>query len=83
MSERLQYTRFNDDQLVVQLTSGGAACTLRYGAPVHEVARELRDLAERLERGVRYRAGLQANATPTRSVEPETIDRPGWSGSGS
>lgn len=75
MSERLDYVQINDDQLVVQLTHGGAAARLVRGASLREVTTELRDLADRLERGVAYRAGLRTAAEPTRR-EPELISIP-------
>lgn len=61
MSEVVEYAvlRPEREELVVQLTGGGAATKFHAGMRAEAAVRALRDLADRLERGAQKRATYQ------------------------
>jgi hypothetical protein len=61
MSEVVEYIvhRTEQEELIVQLTGGGAATAFYGGMSAEDAIRNLRDLANRLERGVQKRARTQ------------------------
>ncbi len=56
MTEKLDWVRYEDGELVIQLEGGGAACKLERGMKMETVVNELRTLCNRLSNGVAERA---------------------------
>jgi hypothetical protein len=61
MTEVVEYVVHRPErrELVVQLTGGGAATVFHGGMNAEQAVRNLRELADLLERGVQKRAGPQ------------------------
>ncbi len=55
MTEKLDWVRYENGELVIQLDGGSAACKLERGMKMETVVNELRTLCNRLANGVAER----------------------------